>query len=118
MQMQEGQAGKGSGLFASGGVQLLQEQQLYVHRDNMAFRKEICDYDERQKVKKAKHVRMPNRPLLFWEVFLTITCTCACCRSIGRTSPRGKEGAQRRREVEKPHKSPLPRMSAVLNTCR
>ena len=41
-----------------GGQLLLEEQQRNVDKDNSAFRKEMSDYDEKQKVKRGKHVRV------------------------------------------------------------
>lgn len=40
------------------GQLLLEEQQRNVDKDNSAFRKEMSDYDEKQKVKRGKHVRV------------------------------------------------------------
>lgn len=41
--------------------QLLHEQELFVDRDNMAFRKEMSDYDEKQRVKRAKHIQWEDQ---------------------------------------------------------
>ena len=45
-------------VISPGGGQLLQEQQVSVDQDNDAFRQEMKDYNEKQKVKRGKHVRI------------------------------------------------------------